>query len=668
MKVPELLSPAGTPETAMAAFDGGADAVYCGLGRFNARERAGNFTPDSMGRIIEFARRNGKKVYLTLNTLLREQELPALMELLDEVNILAPDALIVQDPGTLYLAQTYFPDLRLHASTQMGFHNSAGLRMAAGLGVQRVILERQVTLAELQKIMKTAPLEVEVFLYGSLCCSLSGRCLLSAFTDGESGNRGRCKQPCRRRWNGRFQLSPADLNGMDLLPELRQMGVASLKIEGRLRPPEYVWKTARAFRLLLDGPLEPEPERRAEAEMLLKSAAGRRHSAGFFFPGEWKSLIQPERVGTFGIPVAEVAGGRGDKWDIRTVGRLHLGDRLRVVPPNGGDGETFSLVSLAVNGKTQTVVRAGVTGRIAIPVPVRPGDMLFKIGENGFDFTRRLNALPERTRPVDLQITATAKMWRVTAQNVVWEKATAFAPPEKHAVLPEMIRDAFSSGVPAPWRAGKVTVELQGSFFVPAADLKKLRREFWEFAVSGLPTSPAGQGKSLLDFYYNYQPSAAPLPPLPPAEMYSIPGFCAEGDLKREKARILQAYDRGVRRFRACSWYALDLLKDLSDIEVITAFPVPVGNSAGTRLLKKLGVCGAEADPELNETELTDLQKYAVIPVWQSAGGVPVLATRLRLPAGVWTGTRGSVRVEWDQIEGLSKIFAGKNADFSDKK
>ena len=183
MKTPELLSPAGTPETAMAAFDGGADAVYCGLGRFNARERAGNFTPDSMGRIIEFARRNGKKVYLTLNTLLREQELPALMELLDEVNILAPDALIVQDPGTLYLAQTYFPDLRLHASTQMGFHNSAGLRMAAGLGVQRVILERQITLAELQKIMKTAPLEVEVFLYGSLCCSLSGRCLLSAFTD-----------------------------------------------------------------------------------------------------------------------------------------------------------------------------------------------------------------------------------------------------------------------------------------------------------------------------------------------------------------------------------------------------------------------------------------------------------------------------------------------------
>ena len=170
MRVPELLSPAGTPETAMAAFDGGADAVYCGLGRFNARERAGNFTADAMGRVIEFAHRNGKKVYLTLNTLLREQELPQVMELLDEVNILKPDALIVQDPWTLYLAQTYYPDLTLHASTQMGFHNSAGLRTAAELGFRRVILERQVTMAELRKIMENAPLEVEVFLYGSLCC------------------------------------------------------------------------------------------------------------------------------------------------------------------------------------------------------------------------------------------------------------------------------------------------------------------------------------------------------------------------------------------------------------------------------------------------------------------------------------------------------------------
>ena len=657
MNMPELLSPAGTPETAMAAFDGGADAVYCGLGRFNARERAGNFTADAMGRVIEFAHRNGKKIYLTLNTLLREQELPRMMELLDEVQQLAPDALIVQDPGTLYLAQTYYPDLRLHASTQMGFHNSAGLRTAAELGFSRVILERQVTMAELGRIMAASPLEVEVFLYGSLCCSLSGRCLLSAMTDGESGNRGRCKQPCRRRWNGRFQLSPADLNGIHLLPELRRLGVASLKIEGRLRPPEYVWKTARAFRILLDGPVDPEPERLEEAETLLNSAAGRRHSSGFFFPGEWKSLIQPDRVGTFGIPVAEVAGGKGVEWDIRTVGRLHLGDRLRVVPPSGGDGETFSLTRLAVKGKPQTVVRAGVRGHIVIPVPVKPGDQLFKIGENGFDFTRRLNALPERTRPVDLHIFCTSEKWQVRAADLVWEKETAFAPPEKHAVTADAIRDVFSAGVPPPWRAGNVTVQLDGVLFVPAAELKKLRRDFWTFAAENLTAEPEGQGRPMLAFFRDYQAEFAVPQPLTPAESYSIPGFCAEGDLEQERERIRQAYCRGIRRFRVCSWYGLDLLKDLQDIEIVTEFPIPVGNSAGTRLLKNRDVVGAVCDPELNDGELADLQKHAVIPVCRPAEPVPVLATRLHLEQGEWSGTRGKVRVEYDRREKLSKIY-----------
>ena len=662
MKVPELLSPAGTPETAMAAFDGGADAVYCGLGRFNARERAGNFTPDSMGRIIEFAHRNGKKVYLTLNTLLREQELPQVMELLDEVNNLKPDALIVQDPGTLYLVQTYFPDLCLHASTQMGFHNSAGLRTAAEMGFRRVILERQVTLAELRKIMKKASLEVEVFLYGSLCCSLSGRCLLSAFTDAESGNRGRCKQPCRRRWNGRFQLSPADLNGIHLLPELRRLGVSSLKIEGRLRPPEYVWKTARAFRLLLDGPAEPEPERMEEAETLLNSAAGRRHSTGFFFPGEWKNLIQPDRIGTFGIPVAEVIGGRGTEWDIRTTGRLHLGDRLRVVPANGGDGETFSLVRLAVGRKPQTVVRAEVAGRIAIPVPVKPGDSLFKIGENGFDFTRRLNALPERTMPVDLQISASGKHWKVVAGNAVWETECDFAPAEKHALSIGAVKDAFSSGVPAPWRTGCITVRLDGSFFVPAAELKRLRREFWAFAAEKLSAVPEEKGRALLAFFRDYRREPEPVQPLAEKEEYTIPGFCAEGDLEKEKQRIRAAYNQGVRRFRASSWYAFDLVKELSGIEIVTAFPVPAGTSAGCRLLQKLGVCGVESDPELTAGEWAALQDHSPLPVRRSAEPVPVLATRLRLSPGHWRGTRCDVKVEYDAREGLSKVYAGDPA------
>ena len=167
---PELLAPAGNLETAFAAYDAGADAVYCGLGKFNARERAQNFTPDSLARLLDYAHGRGRKLYLTLNTLVKETELSEVAAYLAELAKLRPDALIVQDLGVLNLAREYFPSLVLHASTQMGIHNSAGVATAARLGIRRVILERQVTLDELRKIAARSTLELEVFIHGSLCC------------------------------------------------------------------------------------------------------------------------------------------------------------------------------------------------------------------------------------------------------------------------------------------------------------------------------------------------------------------------------------------------------------------------------------------------------------------------------------------------------------------
>ena len=186
-KICELLAPAGNPECALAAIDAGADAVYCGLGRFNARCRAENFDSEKLGALIDFMHSKGKRLYLTFNTLLFEDELEAAGEMLSDLVQLAPDALIVHDPGVIRMAKRYFPSLVLHSSTQMGIHNSAGVRAMAGMGVERVILERQIPLHELEKIVRNAPVEIEVFIHGSLCCSLSGRCLLSAELCGGSG-------------------------------------------------------------------------------------------------------------------------------------------------------------------------------------------------------------------------------------------------------------------------------------------------------------------------------------------------------------------------------------------------------------------------------------------------------------------------------------------------
>ena len=193
MKKPELLSPAGSLETALAAFDGGADAVYCGLSKFNARERAVNFSFPELRTLLERARSTNKKVYVTFNTLIRNDELDEVAAFLTELAKSPPDALIVQDPGVIQLVNCYFPFFTLHASTQMGIHNSCGVETLEKLNIKRVILERQITMMELEEIRRKSRLELEVFIHGSLCCSLSGRCLFSSFLSGTSGNRGRCK-------------------------------------------------------------------------------------------------------------------------------------------------------------------------------------------------------------------------------------------------------------------------------------------------------------------------------------------------------------------------------------------------------------------------------------------------------------------------------------------
>ena len=198
----ELLAPAGNPSVALAAFDAGADAVYCGLRKFNARERSENFTHEELAKVLAYAHKNRRKLYVTFNTLLKESELGDAAREMAFLAECRPDAVIVQDLGAAAMMRDYFPELTLHASTQLGIHNSAGLAMAKEFGFRRVILERQVTLEELRRMIPGGkpPLEMELFIHGALCCCVSGSCLFSSWLGGWSGNRGKCKQPCRRSY------------------------------------------------------------------------------------------------------------------------------------------------------------------------------------------------------------------------------------------------------------------------------------------------------------------------------------------------------------------------------------------------------------------------------------------------------------------------------------
>lgn len=290
IKPVELLAPAGNLSCALAAFDAGADAVYAGLKKFNARERTENFSAEDMSKLLAYAGKNGKKVYVTFNTLIKENEIEDAAEELAALERLRPDAVIVQDAGIVRLIRDYFPGLTIHASTQMGLHNSAGLNFAKELGVTRVILERQTTLQEIRAMMQKKPeeIELEVFIHGALCCCISGSCLLSSWLGGWSGNRGKCKQPCRRRYhsdkgNG-FFLSAQDLCTLEILPDLMAAGVRSLKIEGRLRRADYVENVVSAYRLAMDAAHDPAEFKAAvpRAKELLAKTCGRKWSLGFY--------------------------------------------------------------------------------------------------------------------------------------------------------------------------------------------------------------------------------------------------------------------------------------------------------------------------------------------------------------------------------------------------
>ena len=245
----ELLSPAGSPEALLAAVQNGADAVYMGLGSFNARRSARNFTDDTFPQAVDYCHRHGVKVYLTLNTLLTDRELTRARETVRRLSELGADALIVQDLAVARLARTLAPQMPLHASTQLAIHDPAGVRLMRELGFSRVVLARELSFSEIKTILDSTDLEVEVFIHGALCMCVSGMCTLSSILGGRSGNRGRCAQPCRLPFvcEGRENaLSLKDLSAIRDFRKFEEMGVASVKIEGRMKRPEYVAAACRA--------------------------------------------------------------------------------------------------------------------------------------------------------------------------------------------------------------------------------------------------------------------------------------------------------------------------------------------------------------------------------------------------------------------------------------
>ena len=254
----ELLAPAGSMESLRAAVQNGANAVYLGCGQFNARQSAKNFTPQTLTEAVKYCHIRGVAVHLTLNTLVSDRELDEAAALIRHAAASGVDAFIVQDLGILQLCKQIAPHIALHGSTQMTVHSLPGVQLCAAMGLSRVVLSRELSRDEIRYICANSPIEIEVFGHGALCMGYSGQCYLSAAIGGRSGNRGRCAQPCRQsygysRWQNRNPLSLKDNCLVYYLRELQAMGVASLKLEGRMKRPEYVASVTQVYRQALDS-------------------------------------------------------------------------------------------------------------------------------------------------------------------------------------------------------------------------------------------------------------------------------------------------------------------------------------------------------------------------------------------------------------------------------
>ncbi len=379
-KKPELLLPAGNVESFRAAIHGGADAVYLGLQQFNARIRANNFRETDLPAIMQEARKNGVKVYITLNTVIKNQETGKLTEFLDWLEKMKVDGIIFQDWGVFYLAKKYFPGLRLHASTQLGTHNSNGVIYASQTGISRVVLARELIMHELESIASNSTCELEVFIHGALCYSFSGQCFFSSYIGGRGANRGLCSQPCRMVYEDggqpKYLFSLKDNQQLEVLQKFSDLGIHSLKVEGRMKSSGYVFQVAKAYRLAIDN----HPKATNQAREMLGLDFGRSKS-GYFYDKNLKNAMA--ETSNTGIRVGNII--RMSKKEVVFTSSVSLknGDRLRIRHLKDENTFTIKVQDLWEDNGQYSFIYEGDS-------KLFPGDEVFWIGRKEQSFPSRL--------------------------------------------------------------------------------------------------------------------------------------------------------------------------------------------------------------------------------------------------------------------------------------
>lgn len=589
----ENLAPAGNWDALRSAVAAGADAVYLGYAAYSARAGAGNFDEQQLRDAVRFAHLHHVRVHVTVNTLIKDGEMAGVVDVLRLLSEIRVDAVLVQDLGVLRMARRCFPDLPIHASTQMAIHNATGVRFCRNQGMTRAVLARECSAAEIALAAKEG-IEIEVFGHGAQCVAVSGECLFSSVVGGRSGNRGRCAQPCRLLYTYRGKtaawLSPRDVCMRDDLPELNKAGVASIKLEGRLKRPEYVATIANSYRNAIDAMDNGHFRKADEAEMTglrqIFSRGG--FMRGYAMGAEDAGVIDPARVSHGGVKIGRVEFAAGNMARVRLERSLDDGDGLQIRTAQG-DAELIYAGHDTEAGQIAVV-------RLRPDIRTKAGDEVYRLtSEKQLQWARSL-AIP--AIPADMALIAypgkPLALTMTDGESNVTVTGDTVAPAQSRAMSEEDARRSLGKLSDTPFSLRALTVQTAGAF-VPVSVLNQLRREacqqLAEARIAAF-TRKAGREEPADDLIY---------PDTPDAPSMAIVRTREQADAMQGAADLLvwypedfrvDALESGLRGMPDGVWLQLPTVCEEKTLDELDAFVQRNAGKLGGIVLGSVGQLG----------------------------------------------------------------------------
>ncbi|WP_271812984.1 U32 family peptidase [Clostridium beijerinckii] len=481
----ELLAPAGSMESLIAAINNGADAIYLGGNKFSARAYASNFDNETMMKAVDYAHSYNVKVYVTINTILKQSELKEALKYAGYLYEIGVDAIIIQDLGLVKLIRDVYPDFELHASTQMTIHNAEGALYFREKGMQRIVLSRELTVDEIKYISKDLGIETEIFVHGALCVCYSGQCLMSSVIGGRSGNRGRCAQPCRMQYTLKgenfgerkaYLLSPKDTCFIDDMDAIIKSGTSSLKVEGRMKKPEYVAGVTRNYRKAIDKVLvntkfDLQRGRQELAQLFNREGFAK----AYLYKNVGKDMMSYNYPKNTGVYIGQVS----NSGEVKLEASVSLGDGIRF----NDDGFTLSKI-LNNNNEVKEAFK-GETVKLFPTGGYKKGYKLYKMSDKKLydelnddlkPYKRKINLTGEIefkvNSPLCIKAKYNKKEYRVYGEMV--EEAT------NKPLTRERVEESLRKSGEIPYRFDKIIFDIFDDGFIRISAINNLRRELFE--------------------------------------------------------------------------------------------------------------------------------------------------------------------------------------------